>query len=98
MRLPILATTAALIACPAATQTPDAPPLPPRPMRDSPPPQPPIKAPPATLTEADATCQRGDQPACEEAAKIRARILSGGSLVPTPPPASGGGTSPKGLQ
>jgi hypothetical protein len=49
-----------------------------------------------TLGDADAACQRGDQPACEEARKIRERILSGGALVPDPPPASGGGTPPKG--
>jgi hypothetical protein len=94
MRLPILAATAALMACPAAAQTPDAPPIPPRPMQDTPPPRPSREAPPATLPDADAACRRGDRPACAEADKIRARILAGGALVPDPPPASGGGGPP----
>ncbi len=86
MRLPILAAVAALMACPAAAQVPDAAPMP---MRDAPPAQPPLKAPRATLGEADAACQRSNQPACEEAARIRAKTLSGGALVPAPPPAGG---------
>ena len=92
MRLSIFAATVALIACPVDAQIPDASPMPPRPMRNSPPPPPPLTPPPATLGDADAACQRGDQPACEEASKIRARILSGGALVP--PPASEGGLTP----
>jgi hypothetical protein len=74
----------------ADAQAPDAPTVPPRPMRDTPPPQPPLKPPPATLGDAEAACQRGDQPACAEAEKIRTN-LSGGASVPDPPPASGGG-------
>jgi hypothetical protein len=97
VRLAIFAATAALMVGLVAAQTPDAPSMPPRPMHDSPPPQPSLKAPPMTLGDADAACQRGDQPACEEARKIRARMLSGGALVPDPPPASGaGGSPPKG--
>jgi hypothetical protein len=94
MRLPILAAMAALMACSAAAQTPYAAPMPPMPMRDAPPAQPPREAPPATLGEADAACQRSNQPACEEAAKIRAKTLSGGALVPDPPPVGGGGGAP----
>lgn len=94
MRLPILAAMASLMACPAAAQTPDTAPVLPQPMRDAPPPQPPQEVPPATLGEADAACGRGNRPACEEAAKIRARTLSGGALVPDPPLAAGGGAAP----
>jgi hypothetical protein len=94
MRLPIFAATAALMACPVAAQTPGAPPMSPQPMRDTPLSRPPNEAPPMTLADADAACQRGDQPACEEASKIRERILSGGALVPDPRPASGGGGIP----
>ena len=57
----------------AVAQTPDAPPRPPREAR------------PAALSELDAACQRGRQPACAEASKMRAEILSGGFLVPDPP-------------
>jgi hypothetical protein len=95
MRLSILAAAAALIACPVAdAQAPDAPTVPPRPMRDTPVAQPPLKPPPATLSDAEAACQRGDQPACEEAARIQAK-LSGGVSGLDPPPASGGGGSPQ---
>jgi hypothetical protein len=97
-RLPVLTATAALMVCPAgpaAAQAPDAPPMPPRPMRDTPLAQPPLEAPPATLTDLDAACRHGKRPACEAAGKIRANILSGGALVPAPPPvASGGGGTP----
>jgi hypothetical protein len=85
--LPILAAAAALpmvAGAPAAAQTPDAPPTPPREAR------------PATLSELDTACQRGDQPACAEASKTRAKILSAGFLVPDPPPmAAGGGGAPQ---
>ena len=95
MRLLILAAAAALIACPMAdAQAPDAPTVPPRPMRDTPLAQPPLKPPPATLGDAEAACERGDQPACEEANKIRTN-LSGGASALDPPPASGGGGSPQ---
>ena len=98
MRLPILAATAAFTVGPVAAQPQDAP-MPPRPMRDTPVAQPPLKAPPATLGDADAACERGDQPACEEAERIRSKALSGGALVPAPPPANeGGGTPPKAVQ
>jgi hypothetical protein len=64
----------------AAAQTPDAPPTPPGEAR------------PATLSELDAACQRGGQPAaCAEASRMRAGILSGGFLVPDPPPMAAGG-------
>jgi hypothetical protein len=47
---------------------------------------------PATLAELDAACQRGRHPACAEATKMRAEILSSGFLVRDPPPmATGGG-------
>ena len=46
---------------------------------------------PATLAELDAACQRGRQPTCAEASKMRAEILSGGFLVPDPPPMATGG-------
>jgi hypothetical protein len=99
MRLLVIAATTALMAGPAAAQTADVPPMPPQPMRDTPVAQPPFEAPPATLTDADAACRRGDQPACAEAGKIRAKALSGGALGPAPPPASGGGgIPPKGVQ
>jgi len=91
MRLPILAVMAALMACSAAAQTPPTAPMPPMPMPDSPSARPPIQPLPATLSDADAACQRGNQPACEQAGKIRAKILSGGALVPDPPPVEGGG-------
>jgi len=94
MRLSILA-AAALIACPVAdAQAPDAPTVPPRPMRDTPLAQPPLKPPPATLGDAEAACQRGDQQACAEAEKIRTN-LSGGVSAPHTPPGSGGGGSPQ---
>ena len=58
-------------------------------------PTPPGEARPATLSELDAACRRGRQPACVEASKMRAEILSGGFLVPDPPPmATGGGGDP----
>ena len=44
----------------AVAQMPDAPPRPPREAR------------PAALSELDAACQRGRQPACVEASKMRA--------------------------
>jgi hypothetical protein len=82
--LPILAAAAALpmvAGPPAAAQIMD--------------PPPPHEARPATLAEFDAACQRGDQPACAEASKTRAKILSAGFLVPDPPPmATGGGDAP----
>jgi len=59
---------------------------------------PPLKAPPATLGDADAACQRGDQSACEEASRVRAKALSGGASLPDPPPASAGGAPLKGGQ
>ncbi len=81
--LTILAAAAALpmvAGAPAAAQTPDAPPG---------------EARPATLSELDAACQRGGQPACAEASKMRTEILSAGFLVPPPPPmATGGGGAP----
>ena len=81
--LPILAAAAALpmvAGPPAAAQIMD---------------PPPHEARPATLAEFDAACQRGDLPACAEASKTRARILSAGFLVPDPPPmATGGGAAP----
>ena len=80
--LTILAAAAALpmaAGAPAAAQTPDAPPTPPDEAR------------PATLAELDAACQRGRQPACAEASKMRSEILSGGFLVPDPPPMATGG-------
>ena len=80
--LPILAAAAALpmvAGAPAAAQTPDAPPTPPGEAR------------PAALSELDAACQRGGQPACAKASKMRAEILSGGFLVPDPPPMATGG-------
>ena len=84
--LTILAAAATLpmvVGARAAAQTPDAPPTPPREAR------------PAALSELDAACQRGGQPACAEASKIRAEILSAGFLVPDPPPmATGGGGAP----
>jgi hypothetical protein len=96
MRLPILAATAALMVGPAAAQPEPA--MPPRPMRDTPVAQPPLKVPPSTLGDCDAACERGDQPACEEAARIRAK-LSGGALVPDSPSVSeGGGTLSKAVQ
>ena len=98
MRLPILAATAALMVGPVAAQPRDAPPTPPWTMRDTPLAQPPLKAPPATLGDADAACQRGDQPACEEASRVRAKALSGGASLPDPPPASAGGAPLKGGQ
>ena len=87
--LPILAAAAALpmvAGPPAPAQTPDAPPTPPGEAR------------PAALTELDTACQRGDRPACAEASKTRAKILSAGFLVPDPPPmaAGVGGAPPKG--
>ena len=86
----ILAAAAALpmvAGPPAAAQTPDAPPTPPDEAR------------PATLSELDATCQRGRQPAaCAEASKMRAEILSAGFLIPDPPPMAtkDGGAPPEG--
>ena len=80
--LPILAAAAALsmvAGASAAAQTPDAPPTPLGEAR------------PATLSELDAACQRGGHPACAEASKMRAEILSGGFLVPDPPPMATGG-------
>jgi len=97
-RLPIFVAAAALTAYPVAAQTPGAPPMPPRPMRDTPPPPPPLKAPPATLGDADAACQHGDQSACEEASRVRAKALSSGASLPDPPPASAGGAPLKGGQ
>ena len=83
--LTILAAAAALpmvAGPPAAAQTPDA--LPP-----------PREARPATLSELDAACQRGRHPACAEASKMRAEILSAGFLVPAPSPmATRGGGDP----
>ena len=80
---PILAAAAALpmvAGPPAPAQIPD---------------PPPHEARPATLTELDTACQRGDRPACAEASKTRAKILSAGFLVPVPPPmAAGGGAAP----
>ena len=84
--LPILAAAAALpmvAGAPAAAQPLGAPPAPPGEAR------------PATLSELDAACQRGGEPACAEASKMRTEILSGGFLVPDPPPmATGGGGAP----
>ena len=87
--LTILAAAVALpmvAGTPAAAQTPDAPPAPPGDAR------------PAALSELDAACQRGRQPACAEASKMRAEILSAGFLVPDPPPMAtrGGGAPPEG--
>ncbi len=88
--LTILAAAAALpmvAGAPAAAQTPDAPPTPPGEAR------------PATLSELDATCPRGRQPAaCAEGSKMRAEILSAGFLVPDPPPMAtkDGGAPPEG--
>ena len=83
--LTILAAAAALSmvsGAPAAAQTPDTPPG---------------EARPATLSELDAACQRGGHPACAEAGKMRAEILSAGFLVPDPPPmATRGGAPPEG--
>ena len=88
--LPILAAAAALpmvAGPPAAAQIPDAlPTLLREALREGR---------PATLAELDAACQRGRQPACAEASKMRAEILSAGFLVPHPPPmATGGGGAP----
>jgi len=85
----ILAAAASLsmvAGAPAAAQTPNVPPTRPGEAR------------PATLSELDAACQRGGQPACAEASKMRAEILSAGFLVPHPPPMAtrGGGAPPEG--
>ena len=85
--LPILAAAAALsmvAGAPAAAQIPDAlPTLLREALREGR---------PATLAELDAACQRGRHPACAEATKMRAEILSSGFLVRDPPPmATGGG-------
>ena len=87
--LTILAAAAVLpmvVGARAAAQTPDAPPTRPGEAR------------PAALSELGAACQRGGQPACAEASKMRAEILSAGFLVPDPPPMAtkDGGAPPEG--